>query len=415
MSRPIPACPSGDHTHIKQVLFKLLSNAIKFSDRGAVVLGVHNRADGPGTATLRFVVTDSGIGMQEAARQQLSHRLMHAENTPERTHAGTGLGLQIAGNLARLMGGEITVSSKPGEGSVFTFSLPLVVAAPSSKGALSAADADASHPATQRLHVLVAEDHPVNRQYMAALLDQLGHRTHFAANGEEAVQAAQTQTFDLVLMDLHMPLLDGLRATRAIRALPNRTSATVPIVALTADTLEQTRQRCLVAGMNDFLTKPVSPQKLASSLRRLFGSAVCDGQTDPAANGLHTAEARDSAAVIDAAALQQALQTMPRERLAGLIDAYLNQGPHTVARLRAAVRDAQPLELRVNAHAAKGAALNLGLSALAATAEALQEGAAHLPAHEIARLVQRFENLLPQTRDAVRAAGLQARIGTLTG
>jgi hypothetical protein len=268
-------------------------------------------------------------------------------------------------------------------------------------------------PQARTLQVLVAEDHPVNRQYMAALLDNLGHQAHFTANGEEAVAAAVAQSFDLVLMDLHMPLLDGLGATRAIRALPNPTAATVPIVALTADALDQTRQRCLVAGMNDFLTKPVSPQKLASSLRRLFGSAACVGSGAPPTPSAPAAPAPNPSTVIDQTALQMALKAMPRERLAGLIDAYLNQGPQTVQRLRAAIRDAQPLELRVNAHAAKGAALNLGLSALAATAEALHEGAAHLPAHEIARLVQKFENLLPLTREAIRAAGLQATAATL--
>ena len=405
----------GDTTRIKQILFNLLSNAIKFSDRGAVVLEVRGGADEHGAQTLLFVVTDTGVGMDEATRKQLFHRFVRDHAATPRLRAGTGLGLEISSNLARLMQGEITVTSRSGEGSVFTLSLPLLVAAASSGVALSGVDADLRIPATQRLHVLVAEDHPMNRQYMAALLDKLGHSAHFTANGEEAVQAAQANVFDLVLMDLHMPVLDGLSATRAIRALPNRGAATVPIVALTADALEQTRQRCLVAGMNDFLTKPVSPQKLASSLRRLFGSTVCDGHADPAPTGLHTAEAADAPPVIDEVALQMALQTMTRQRLASLIDAYLNQGPQTVERLRAAVRDAQPLELRVNAHAAKGAALNLGLSALAATAQALHEGAAHLPAHEIALLVQKFENLLPQTREAIRAAGLQATPGRITG
>jgi len=405
----LPECIVGDTTRIKQILFNLLSNAIKFSHRGAVVLDVCGGADEHGAQRLRFVVTDSGVGMDEATRSQLFQRFMRADSSPSRRHSGTGLGLEISRSLARLMHGEITVSSRPGEGSVFTFSLPLQVAA--ADATEPAAGADAAAPATtQGLRVLVAEDHPVNRQYMAALLDSLGHDAHFSSHGEEALQAVQQHDFDLVLMDLNMPVMDGLEATRAIRALPNRKAATVPIVALTADALELTRQRCLVAGMNDFLTKPISPDKLASALRRLFGSA---GR--PVAPGLHTAEAADAPQVIDEAALQRALLAMPRERLAGLIDAYLNQGPHTVERLRAAVRDAQPLELRVNAHAAKGAALNLGLSALAATAEALHEGAVHLPAHEIARLVQRFENLLPQTREAVRAAGLQAPSTTLTG
>ena len=410
----LPECIVADPTRIKQILTNLLSNAIKFSDRGAVVLDVRTGKREQGPAVLMFVVTDTGVGMDESTRRQLFHRSMRGDSTRSRRHTGTGLGLEISRNLARLMQGEISATSRPGEGSVFTFSLPLQVVATCAGDAASKGTGRGTDPATQRLRVLVAEDHPVNRQYMAALLDSLGHHAHFTANGEEAVLAAQQHGFDLVLMDLHMPVLDGLAATRAIRALPNRNAATVPIVALTADALEQTREQCLVAGMNDFLTKPVSPQKLASSLRRLFGSAVGGVGGETLSEAKHPAARLESQPVIDKAALHLALQAMPRERLAALIDAFLSQGPQTVQRLHAAVRDAQPLELRVNAHAAKGAALNLGLSALAATAEALHEGAAHLPAHEIARLVQRFDDLLPLTREAVRAAGLQAAAGSVT-
>jgi len=410
----LPECILGDATRIKQILFNLLSNAIKFTDRGVVMLDIRMGSSDQAQPVLMFFVTDTGMGMDEAALRQLFHHLIRSDGSRSRQHAGTGLGLEISRNLARLMQGEITATSRPGEGSVFTFSLPLQVVAPAVDEAQAAPDTAGLGPARQQLRVLVAEDHPVNRQYMAALLDNLGHHAHFTTNGEEAVQAAQTHHFDLVLMDLHMPVLDGLGATRAIRTLPNPRAATVPIVALTADALEQTRDTCLVAGMNDFLTKPVSPQKLASSLRRLFGSAVCNGSIAPVAVSQQSATGADGHQVIDEAALHLALQAMPRERLASLIDAFLTQGPQTVQRLSAAVRDAQPLELRVNAHAARGAALNLGLSALAATAEALHEGAAHLPAHEIARLVQRFDDLLPLTREAVRAAGLQAAVGTVT-
>jgi CheY-like chemotaxis protein len=242
---------------------------------------------------------------------------------------------------------------------------------------------------------------------MAALLKTLGHEAHFSANGVEALQAAQEHRFDVVLMDLHMPEMDGIAATRAIRALPDPARSTVPIVALTADAFDDTRERCLVAGMNDFLTKPVSPQKLATSLRRLFGAARVPAAGAPAEPQPLPARG-DAVAIVDQAAIEAALQAMPRQRLAEMIQAFLEQGPQTVQRLRAAVRGAQPLELRVNAHAAKGAALNLGLSALAATADALHDGAAHLPAHEIARLVQRYEELLPQTRQAVHRLGLEA-------
>jgi CheY-like chemotaxis protein len=392
----------ADATRVKQVLFNLLSNAVKFSDRGAVVLEVQRRADAHGRPLLAFVVTDTGIGMDEGTLSNLFNRFVQGDGSRSRRHAGTGLGLEISRNLARLMGGDITVRSRVGEGSSFTFELPLV----EPKAGAAAAVATGSETAPARtLDVLVAEDHPVNRQYMAALLESMGHRAHFTTNGEEAVQAARERAFDVILMDLHMPGLDGVGATRAIRALSRPEAATVPIVALTADVFPETRERCLVAGMNDFLTKPVSPQKLATSLRRLFGSVAAGG---PAGEPWLPAPPAPPAGapLIDDNAVASALQAMPRERLVAMIDDFLGQGPETVQRMRAAMRAAQPLELRVHAHAAKGAALNLGLPALASVAESLQEGAAHLPAHEIARLVQRFDEMLAATRAAARAAGL---------
>ena len=405
----VPDRVLADPTRVKQVVFNLLSNAIKFSDRGAVVLDLRQAEGAGGAAELEFVVSDTGIGMDDATQAALFRRFVQGDGSRSRRHGGTGLGLEISRNLARLMGGDITVRSKVGEGSAFTFRMPLQMGpeAPSTHGA-------AGHetvPPPRPLQVLVAEDHPVNRQYMAALLESLGHEAHFTANGEEAVEAMRYRPggrrFDIVLMDLHMPVLDGVGATRAIRTLPDPAAATVPIVALTADAFSETRDRCLVAGMNDFLTKPVSPQKLAASLRRLFGADALAEMPIEAAP-IEPLAPTGAPPFIDNAAVAMALQIMPRERLAAMIQEFLEQGPQTVQRLRAAVRDAQPLELRVNAHAARGAALNLGLAAIAATAEALHEGASHLPAHEIARLVQRFEDLLRLTLEAARAAGLGA-------
>ncbi|MBS0304768.1 MAG: response regulator [Proteobacteria bacterium] len=400
----VPERIVADATRVKQILFNLLSNAIKFCEQGAVALDVHRLADVHGRALLEFVVSDTGIGMSDDTIARLFRRFEQGDSSTSRRHGGTGLGLEISRNLARLMDGDITVRSRPGEGSVFTFQMPLLAA--EEPAAAPRPAAPAGDAAARALDVLVAEDHPVNRQYMAALLDNLGHRAHFTANGEEAVQAARERRFDVVLMDLHMPLLDGAAATRAIRALADPKAAAVPIVALTADAFPETRERCLIAGMNDYLTKPVSPSKLAATLRRLFGAAagVCTDAT-PAP----TPSPDGQAPLIDENTVAMALQVMPRERLAAMVETFLAQGPATVLRLRSAVRDGQPLDLRVNAHAAKGAALNLGLAALAAVAEALHEGASHLPAHEIARLVQRFEDLLTPTRHAAAALGLADR------
>jgi hypothetical protein len=253
------------------------------------------------------------------------------------------------------------------------------------------------------LRVLVAEDHPVNRQYMAALLEGMGHEAFFASNGLEAVQAIREQRFDVVLMDLHMPLLDGVGATLSIRALPDTAAATVPIIALTADAFAQTRERCLMAGMNDFLAKPVSPERLAAMLRRLFGAG---GDAAPAGNPADTPAAATTAVLLDRSTLDAAMGAMSSERLTQLLQAFFDEGPQIVQRLRVALRDGQALDLRVNAHATHGAALNLGLNALAQTAQALHEGATHVPAHEIARLIERFAQLLQASRKACEAAGL---------
>jgi CheY-like chemotaxis protein/HPt (histidine-containing phosphotransfer) domain-containing protein len=359
------------------------------------------RDPGP-PARLRFVVTDTGVGMDPATVAGLFRRFSPGDRGPARQHGGAGLGLEISRNLARLMGGDITVASLPGEGSRFTFELPMVLpSAPPVRPRDPVADAGALRP----LRVLVAEDHPVNRQYLASLFETLRHQAHFVPDGREAVLALERESFDLVLMDLHMPGLDGIGATLAIRALPERASATVPINALTADAFQETRERCQLAGMNDFLTKPVSPQDLAAALRRLFGQEVVDGRS--AANAPLAAPAlAPLAPLIDAAAIDRVRQAMPSARLASLIAAFLDEGPRTVARMRAAVRDGQPLDLRAHAHAARGVALNLGLPALAQTAQALHEGAAHLPAHEVAHLVKRFEELVGRTRRAAEDAGL---------
>ncbi|MFO1274025.1 MAG: ATP-binding protein [Rubrivivax sp.] len=402
----VPERVLADPTRVKQVVFNLLSNAIKFSDRGAVVLDVRRREGSNGAPELEFVVSDTGIGMDEATLAGLFNRFMQADGSRSRRHGGTGLGLEISRNLARLMGGDITARSKPGEGSTFTFRMPLE---PLEPAAVPAAAAQVERPVPARpLRVLVAEDHPVNRQYMAALLENLGHEAHFTANGEEAVLAMQhlhgAPPFDIVLMDLHMPVLDGVAATRAIRALPDRSAATVPIVALTADAFAETRDRCLVAGMNDFLTKPVSPAKLAASLRRLFGSAAGSPEEPPPETRAPAHPAGTTPAVDGRGGRRAAGDAA---RTAGGDGARLPRpGPADGAAAARRGARRQPLELRVNAHAARGAALNLGLAALAATAEALHEGASHLPAHEIARLVQRFEDLLPVTRQAAIAAGL---------
>lgn len=255
-----------------------------------------------------------------------------------------------------------------------------------------------------QLRVLVAEDHELNRQLLASLLHALGHEAHFAANGEQAVKAVQAhathQPFDLVLMDLAMPVMDGVAAAEAMRALGERALATMPIVALTADDTPQSRARCVLAGMNDFLAKPVSAEDLAACLRRLFGDAA-------AAQGrLSGAATMSSPSVVDHAVLNEVLNSLPRERVLQLVQHFFEHAPAQLGELRAAARDARMHDLKVGAHGLRGAALNLGLNALAASAAALHDGASHLAAHEVALLLHRLEMQLEQSRVALLAMGL---------
>jgi two-component system, sensor histidine kinase len=221
------------------------------------------------------------------------------------------------------------------------------------------------------------------------------------------VQAVRERAFDVVLMDLSMPVLDGMAATRAIRALPDSRQATVPIVALTADEMPQTRGRCLLAGMNDFLTKPISADALAVCLRRLFGD-------EAAAQGRPPLAQPAGPALVDATTLNAVLVALSRERVIELMQRFFTEAPHTLQRLRLAVRDARTQDLQVTAHGLRGAALNLGLGALAATAGALHDGAVHLAAHEIALLLQRLELQIEQTRDALQAMGLGSEAAAAT-
>jgi CheY-like chemotaxis protein len=253
----VPERVQLDGTRTRQIVFNLVSNAIKFTDRGEVAIDA--RVEG---ARLRITVRDTGIGIDAVTRSRLFQRFSLGDASRSRRWGGTGLGLEISRSLARRMGGDIELDSTPGEGSRFTVDLPLTAAAPA---APFAATAPAPPTATRRLRVLAAEDNEVNREVLAAMIGLQGHEVSFAHNGREAVSAMRARPADLVLMDLHMPEMDGIEAAREIRALPPP-AGTVPIVALTADVFSDTRLRCIEAGMNDFLTKPVGVAELARLL-----------------------------------------------------------------------------------------------------------------------------------------------------
>jgi len=371
----VPAFVIADGTRLKQILFNLLGNAIKFTDAGEVEFETSVETGSPGEPVLRFTVADTGIGMDEAALSRLFQRFSQGDESTSRRFGGTGLGLEISRNLASMMGGDIKVASQPGRGSRFTLRVQL-----------SRCEAPAADPAarasldTQPLRVLVAEDHPINRKYVRALLVRLGHDVTLRENGQAAVEAATDERFDLVLMDMHMPVMDGLAATRAIRALPSPRSA-VRIVALTADAFPETREKAALAGMDDFLSKPVQPAELQAALFRLFGRpiaarAVSTQQSpDPAESGaaaVPPAASATRAPWLDRSVPEKAYGDTGPEFHASLLHDFFGDEGGSIAGLLARMGGPADAGLREAAHAVKGGALSLGLVRLAAATAAIE-------------------------------------------
>lgn len=270
----LPDAAIGDPLRLRQVLVNLIGNAIKFTDSGSV--SIHARTDNRSGAEtiLRVDVTDTGIGIPIEMRQLIFQPFHQADGSPTRRYRGTGLGLTISAHLVNLMGGRIGVESEVTKGSTFYFTVRLA-AAPAQATVLSdhAAEVSAlaaavgSHFAARPLRILVAEDNLVNQRLASELLRRDGHSIVVAGDGKQAVAAATGQHFDLVLMDVQMPVLDGLQATAQIRTAGNH----VPIVAMTASAMNGDQARCLQFGMDGYLTKPIDVAALRETLAR-FGS-----------------------------------------------------------------------------------------------------------------------------------------------
>ncbi|MEQ9642632.1 MAG: ATP-binding protein [Alphaproteobacteria bacterium] len=267
---PIPPL-TGDPARLRQVLLNLISNSIKFTDTGTVTVKVEvaerpaDAADGDDEAVeLRFAVADTGIGIADDARDGLFTAFTQADPSIARRFGGTGLGLAICRHLVQAMGGRIWVDSKLGEGSTFWFTASFRRAEPGLGPVVAAPGLGPQRP----LRILAADDNKLNQIVVSALLERHGHDVMVASDGAAAVDLARQNAFDLVLMDVQMPIKDGLQATAEIRALDDRERAAVPIVAMTANAGNDDMRRCLDAGMNDFIAKPIDPDTFYAVIAR---------------------------------------------------------------------------------------------------------------------------------------------------
>lgn len=360
VSRLDPALPSrvvGDPGRLRQVLLNLLSNAVKFTEQGEVRLAVWATP----ANELRFEVTDTGCGIPASQQGALFEPFQQGNPSTSRRVGGTGLGLAISKQLVEALGGRIGLASEPGEGSRFWCVLPLVVAGP--------ADAEeAVPPASWRppeaVRLLVVEDNPVNQQVAVAMLERLGCRVRVAASGGEALSQVARERFDLIFMDVQMPDQDGLAVTRALRARGGWL-AEVPVVAMTAGDGNGDRARCLAAGMNDYLAKPLLQATLGDVLQRHLLTAPAESSDAPDAAG----------DVLDDGVLAELHASLDEAGLAALIRLFGEQVEERLEQLAQALARHEGGEAGRLAHQLKGESASLGAVAVAGLAARLEDTA----------------------------------------
>lgn len=275
LSHDLPLRLTGDSLRLTQILNNLVSNAIKFTDQGSVTIKAELAEQTVKTAVIRIQVSDTGIGIDTNTTDALFQPFTQADGSIVRRFGGTGLGLSIAHDLVELMGGSITVSSTPGKGSSFAFTVTLDLAAAAAPQPVQQPPSLAELAADIRgSRILLVEDNEANQFVARQLLSRAGLEVTIARNGKEAVELAQKEIYDLILMDMQMPVMDGIQATLLIRQLPE--GEKLPIIAMTAAASEADRESCLKAGMNDYISKPIIATELLTKMVNLLDTGKTD-------------------------------------------------------------------------------------------------------------------------------------------
>ncbi|MDF1792307.1 MAG: PAS-domain containing protein [Thalassobaculaceae bacterium] len=374
----VPGWLLGDPLRLKQILSNLVSNGLKFTNEGSVSVSLSVGESQDERVEIVGSVTDSGIGIPDDVQGQLFAAFEQGPANTSRRFGGTGLGLSICKRLVEGMEGWIKVDSAPGAGATFTF---CVVMHPTAAPEIEPADAVPGEPA-RPIHILLAEDNDVNRMLVSRMLAKAGHRIDEVPDGAEAVKAVRRRTYDLVLMDMQMPVMDGTDATAEIRAMGGE-KAEMPIIALTADAVPEHRATYLDAGLDDVLLKPVDWEALNRTILWASGKSRA---TAPREGAVGAERAPPVALVFDRARVRAAVGTLPPARAVEMIALVPQEAARQIALLEAAVDQGDLEAVGRIAHTIKGLAANFGAVLLEKTAVRLQraEGGiaavtAHLP------------------------------------
>jgi two-component system, sensor histidine kinase and response regulator len=387
----------GDSGRLRQIIVNLISNAIKFTDQGEVVLRVQQESQTETEVTLHFSVSDTGIGVPIEKQQLIFESFAQADGSVTRKYGGTGLGLSISARLVELMHGRIWLENTPGKGSTFHFTARMTIGESTTRpvfrlpvslekiSPLVIRDQPAHDG--KRLEVLLVEDNLTNQAVALLRLKQWGCAVTSVRNGRQAVEACSARSFDVVLMDVQMPEMDGLTATRLIREKERNARVRTPIIAMTAHAMAGDRERCLEAGMDGYIPKPISRDKLLQSIQAVVGNKL-----QPCAGA---AQARPPKPIADRN------QPCLSDRCYGdndleyeIMQAFLEEAPHLMKRMERALAEEDPVAVSDHAHALKGAAAQIGAAAVVEAADALERIGR---AGDLRKSKQIFERLLQET------------------
>jgi len=371
VARDVPDALLGDPVRLRQIVFNLVGNAIKFSERGEVELKVERRpCDGAG-ARCYFAVRDTGVGIEREKQKAIFAPFLQADTSTTRIYGGTGLGLTISARLVAMMNGRIWVESEPGKGSTFHFTVDFGVQAGRRLESGAAAPLDVSSPGDYRpssrpgaaelgrLNVLLVEDNPINRRFAQHVLNKTGYEVVAADNGVAALAALEHARFDLVLMDVQMPGMDGLETTAKIRERENITGEHVPVIALTAHAMAGDRERCLRAGMDGYLVKPIQPATLREAVEQLHSKE----RRNPAPAGK---------VVLDRAALMDRVES-DTQLLLEVVETFPKECGKLMARAREAMEGGNAERFGNEIHTLHGMFRNLAGVAAQEEARKLEE------------------------------------------
>jgi signal transduction histidine kinase/CheY-like chemotaxis protein/HPt (histidine-containing phosphotransfer) domain-containing protein len=391
----VPDWISVDPLRLRQILGNLVSNSIKFTAAGTVELAVSRATLPAGAAALAFAVSDTGIGMSPETVHRLFEPFSQADTSTTKHFGGTGLGLSISRRLARMLGGDIEAASAKGSGSVFTLTIPLVIAAPDD----AARDSDTTSfdpDELQGVRVLVAEDQETNRWLVKRQFARFGIEVEIVEDGHQALAALAAGKFDLLVTDCHMPVMDGIELAQCIRAAEAKDcGARLPILGLTADATAAMRERCLAAGMDDVAAKPINLHRLEAALRRILLRQEGAGETP---------RAEPSAgvdALFDDSSYQELFVDADDEGTEWL-DGYLEVAVGSVARIRDNVASDDRETLKATAHRLAGTSLSAGAMRVGALARKLDRAALQATPLELQKLADEITAAFDATREDMR-------------